>query len=175
MNLLKRFSQQIRMLNDGFCWLFQACAQYFLITFTTIALSGPRPSSLAFLLFPYSLPSASLILCMWTIPFHQAVYDSMHPFPSGCTTEENASPSPSVSVYKTSGSMGGSINPSLFPSQMLWSDLTEAIMAAVNSSLQRPCHDWCQCSTPLFPLPLVLMLFFWPWFCDVPCTVGMEI
>lgn len=44
---------------------------------------GPCPSSLVFLLFQDSLPSASFILCIWTIPFHQAVYSSMHKFASG--------------------------------------------------------------------------------------------
>lgn len=56
MNLLKRFSQQIRMLNDGFCWLFQACAPYFLITFTTIALSGPLSLFTSFPPFPVQPP-----------------------------------------------------------------------------------------------------------------------
>lgn len=138
---------------------------------------APCPSSLAFLLFPCSLPSASLILCLWTIPFHQAVYDSMHPFPSGCTTEENASPSPSVSVYKTSGSMGVGVHR---PIPLPQSD------AMVRS--YRGNHGCCELKPsktmswlmsvfyPTFPPASgSYVFFFWPWFCDVPCTVGMEI
>lgn len=173
MNLLKCFSQQIFILNNGFHYNFFICVHdaFWLYSPPFPSLLS-NPTSLILFVFP-DIPFYFIYFVYMNLPVALSCLQEYVCLDSGHTTEENVSSTTSVSVYKSSGSVG-SMNPFFFHDRMLMIRFYAGNHGYCKFKTSETMLWLLSCSTALFPL-LWILCSFWPWFHGVQCTLNAEI